>query len=204
MIFRLKRYLCNSNANIPRMKTSDEIQKMQAAMLYVLNQFPDGLDYIKLFKILYFAQQEHLSKYGRGIVNDTFHALRLGPVPAFIYKGIQIAEGRLAQEEDFQQFCAAIAVDNKTVKATQDADLDELSVTDLRCLKWSIDTFGYLPSKKLSEKSHDAAWAQAYNRAQDDPEKDIMSLIDIARAGGANEGMIAYLRENLRLDRMLQ
>ena len=46
---------------------------MRAAVLYVLQSFDEGVDYIKLFKILYFAQKEHLVKYGRGVIGDTFH-----------------------------------------------------------------------------------------------------------------------------------
>ena len=45
------------------MKTSDQISKIKATLLYILNHFPQGVDYIKLFKILYFAQQDHLVKY---------------------------------------------------------------------------------------------------------------------------------------------
>lgn len=46
------------------MKTRDEILKMRVVVLYVLQSFYEGVDYIRLFKILYFAQKEHLVKYG--------------------------------------------------------------------------------------------------------------------------------------------
>ena len=72
------------------MKTRNEILKMRAVVLYVLQTFQEGVDYIKLFKILYFAQKEHLVKYGRGVIDDTFHALQYGPVPSFIYKSFQM------------------------------------------------------------------------------------------------------------------
>lgn len=186
-----------------KMKTTDEILKMKAATLYVVNQFPDGVDYIKLFKILYFAQQQHLVKYGRGIIEDTFHALKYGPVPAFIYKALQIKEGRLDNNDDFQDFLQGFAVRNKLVNAIQKPDLDELSTTDIRCLEEAIHNYGSLASAHLSEISHDAAWQSAYDRSEDDPEKDRMSHIEIARAGGASEGMISYIRESQRLDKLL-
>ena len=73
------------------MKTSDQISKIKATLLYILNHFPQGVDYIKLFKILYFAQQDHLVKYARPIVEDSFCALKHGPVPSFTYKALQYA-----------------------------------------------------------------------------------------------------------------
>ena len=43
------------------MKTKEEIKKIEAVVLYILRQFQEGVDYIKLFKIMYFAQKDFLS-----------------------------------------------------------------------------------------------------------------------------------------------
>ena len=64
------------------MKTAIQIAKIRAVVLYIMQSFTQGVDYIKLFKILYFAQQDHLVKYGKVIVEDSFRALKHGPVPA--------------------------------------------------------------------------------------------------------------------------
>ena len=121
------------------MKTRNEILKMRAVVLYVLQTFQEGVDYIKLFKILYFAQKEHLVKYGRGVIDDTFHALQYGPVPSFIYKSFQMLEGRLEMEPDFEEFCKGIRVADKSkVISTENSDLDELSISDVKCLDKSI------------------------------------------------------------------
>ena len=76
------------------MKTAIQIAKIRAVVLYIMQSFTQGVDYIKLFKILYFAQQDHLVKYGKVIVEDSFRALKHGPVPAYTYKALQIAEGK--------------------------------------------------------------------------------------------------------------
>lgn len=185
------------------MKSRDEIQKLKAVTIYVAQNFIDGVDYIKLFKILYFAQQSHLASYGRGIISDTFHALRYGPVPAFIYKGFQMLEGRQEENPDFSEFCQGFNIKDKKVISVQSCDMDELSKSDILCLNDALKNYGHLPSERLSQLSHDAAWTQASNRAQDDPEKDRMSQIEIARAGGASEDMINYIRQNLILDQLL-
>ena len=42
------------------MKTIDQILKIKAVVLYILKAFPEGVDYIHLFKVMYFAQQDQL------------------------------------------------------------------------------------------------------------------------------------------------
>ena len=39
-------------------------------MLYILKAFPEGVDYIHLFKVMYFAQQNQLKEYGLPIIYD--------------------------------------------------------------------------------------------------------------------------------------
>lgn len=56
------------------MKSPEQIDKIKAVVLYILQHFKDGVDYIKLFKIMYFAQREYLATYGLTIVEDTFKA----------------------------------------------------------------------------------------------------------------------------------
>lgn len=51
-----------------------------------------GVDYIKLFKILYFTQRQHLVEYDRTIFDDTFQARQFGPVSGFIRKGLKLKE----------------------------------------------------------------------------------------------------------------
>ena len=52
------------------MKTIEQIKKIESVVLYVLRNFPEGVDYIKLFKIIYFAQKEYLANYGKVLCTD--------------------------------------------------------------------------------------------------------------------------------------
>ncbi|MDR2948261.1 MAG: SocA family protein [Prevotella sp.] len=185
------------------MKTNDEILKIKATALYILKSFTDGVDFIKLFKIMYFAQQENLVKYGRPIFNDTFHALKHGPVPTFLYKCIQALEGRGVQMDVSDMFNKALKVQEAKVFLLEEPDTDELSKAELRILDNAVNKYKDIPSYTLSGKSHDKAWREAYTRAQDDPEKDRISLIEIARAGNANNDIVKYIREKEQLKRTL-
>ena len=47
------------------MKTLEQVKKIESVVLYVLRKFPEGVDYIKLFKIIYFAQKNIWSTMAR-------------------------------------------------------------------------------------------------------------------------------------------
>ncbi|MDE5846251.1 MAG: SocA family protein [Muribaculaceae bacterium] len=176
------------------MKTTNQIQKIKAVILYIMQRFPEGVDYIKLFKILYFAQRDHLVRYGKVIVDDSFKALKHGPVPTYTYKGLQIAEGKVL-EGDFEYFLSGIEVRDKKVFALVHPDMDYISGADRRSLDASIDKYKDTDPYDLSDLSHDSAWQEAILRMKDDPQKNFITLIDIARAGNATEEMIDYIRE---------
>ncbi|MCM1050920.1 MAG: Panacea domain-containing protein [Paenibacillus sp.] len=176
------------------MKTPQQIAKIKAVLLYIMQNFHDGVDYIKLFKILYFAQQDHLVRYGKVIVDDSFRALKHGPVPTYTYKALQIAEGK-PLEGDFDEFLSNISVRDKKVYTTALPDMDYISGADRKCLDAAIAKYKDTDPYDLSDLSHDAAWMEAISRVQDDPQKNFITLIDIARAGCASEPMVDYIRE---------
>jgi hypothetical protein len=77
-----------------------------------------------------------------------------------------------------------------------DADREELSVSDVKCIDNAVAEYKNMDSYALSDLSHDRAWEEAYTCSQDDPEKDKMTLIDIAKAGNAGMDIINKIREN--------
>ncbi|GAB6011775.1 Panacea domain-containing protein [Viscerimonas tarda] len=189
------------------MKSIADISKIKATVLYILNSFPEGVDYIKFFKIMYFAQQDHLVKYGKPIFNEAFHALKHGPVPSFTYKIFQVLDGRKNPIDDLSDFSKSFKIENgnknPAVYLVEQPNLDELSKSDIKSLDLAIAKCKDISSYDLSEKSHDKAWEEAYSRSQDDPEKDRISLIEIAKAGNASTEIIDYIREKEQLKRAL-
>jgi len=57
-------------------------------VLYILHR-TGGLDYYRVFKILYFAERAYLAKFCRKMVEDNFCALPYGPVPTSLYDAIR-------------------------------------------------------------------------------------------------------------------
>jgi uncharacterized phage-associated protein len=78
------------------MKFQFDEKKAIAAILYILKKVSDQgakSDLHKLFKILYFAEREHLATWGRPITGDFFIAMQYGPVPSHIYDMIKSVKG---------------------------------------------------------------------------------------------------------------
>ena len=64
-----------------------------------------------------------------------------------------------------------------------------------RCLDAAIAKYKDTDPYDLSDLSHDSAWEEAMTRIQDDPQKNFITIIDIARAGKATKDMVDYIRE---------
>ena len=51
--------------------TKEEILKLKAVVLYILDKSGE-MDFIHLFKILYFAERKQYAEYGQHLVHDSF------------------------------------------------------------------------------------------------------------------------------------
>jgi len=181
------------------MKTIEQINKIETVVLYVLRNFPEGVDYIKLFKIIYFAQKEYLANYGKVLCPDTFKARTFGPVPALsdkVIKLVELEEEDIESYPDLKGFFNSIRVHNQLVFALKEPDMDYLSKKECEYLdRW----YSYCKDKdsknELSPESHDEAYNRAFARYKEDPQLGTLTNIEIARAGGATDRMIAYIRE---------
>lgn len=184
----------------------EDILKIKATLLYIAGKFDKGVDYIKLFKLLYLAQKAHLSKYGRPIVNDDFYAMKAGPAPSVMYNICKVADGERS-EQDLEDTARSISVqtkkmpkgnDVKYVTVCESPDMDELSTSDIECIDEIYAKYGKLTSSKLSTITHDSAWKKNWDEEKAEGQK--IGLLDIASAAGVNESMMKYIQENLMLN----
>ena len=182
------------------MKSKDQISKIQAVVAYILKKVPQGLDYIHLFKIMYFAQQEHLVVWGLPIMDDSFVARRHGAVPTLTYKVIKSVECGRDVSDDLKDFYNSISVttdsQHQLIKLAQgaDCDLDELSESNTE-----MDINSY----KLSDLSHDKAWTQAKRETDKTGEDTKITLYAMAKAGGATDDMLDVIKERQFIQRAL-
>jgi uncharacterized phage-associated protein len=193
------------------MKQTEDINKIKAVVEYILQQMGVAVDYIHLFKVMYFAQEEHLALYGVPIMYDTFVARKHGPVPSLTYKVLRVAEGKtLDVTDDLHAFASELALSvtegHQVVSIAPDTevDMDELSFSNVRILDKWINHCKDIKSFDLSELSHDKAWQNAIRQTERTGEDTKISLYDMAASGGASKDMLKVVKERQLNRRALQ
>ena len=111
------------------------------AILYILKKMGGTCDIHKCHKILYFADNEHLSKYGRSITGDAYVRMDFGPVPTCIYDLFKAVRGDsffASQVDDVRKGCFHF-VNNKDIAAVAELDMSYLSESDVEMLNKYIE-----------------------------------------------------------------
>lgn len=171
-------------------------EKSLQAVLYVANRLKRR-DFHKIFKVLYFADREHLAKYGRPITGDTYMAMEYGPVPSMIYDIFKGVRGDGYQWPQIGEFKKLFQIKNRyNVEPLQDADQYYLSKTDVAELDASLTKYGKLSWNEIVEKSHAFAWSKTSLN-------DRMAIEDIMQESGADEEFITEITENIRAEKEL-
>jgi len=170
-----------------------EIERLKAIVLYVLHAVPGKcIGKHELFKILYFASQKRLVRYGNAMIAD-FYALKYGPVPSKLYDFLKGSDNVIL---------SSINIDDNILSPIEMPDMEELSKADVECLDESIQENCGLTFYDLLQKSHDAAWEKAWHNPVGN-RGGKMNIIDIAIAAQADENTIGYIQEELDLESAL-
>lgn len=162
-------------------------EKSLNALLYVANRV-QRKDFHKIFKIIYFADRQHLADWGRPITGDTYIAMEPGPVPSRLYDMLKIVRGD-SYLPDMEGLSKYFQVENwMYVRPLQDADLNKLSANEQEAMSEAIEKYAALSYDEIKEKSHDVAWRST---ARDFS----ISWDNIAREAGLDEVEVACLRD---------
>jgi len=164
------------------------IEKSLQAVLYVAENL-QRKDFHKIFKVLYFADREHLAKYGRAITGDTYIKMMNGPVPSNIYDIFKAVKGESFFAADAVKYAEFFNVDGGFfIVPLQKANLDVLSESDVEELRASISKYGDMSFGELKRISHDLAWSSA-------PDDCPIKVEDILREAGQQEDYVSYLSD---------
>lgn len=167
------------------------IDKSLQAVLFVANRL-SRKDFHKIFKVLYFADREHLTKYGRPITGDTYIAMEYGPVPSAIYDIFKAVRGDGYQWEQIESVKKLFRIKDRCfIDPLQDANTDWLSESDISELNAALTKYGQLSWQEVINLSHAHAWSAT-------PLNDRMSIEDIMRENGADAEFIADIIEDMR------
>ena len=162
-------------------------EKSLNALLYVANRV-QRKDFHKIFKIIYFADRQHLADWGRPITGDTYIAMEAGPVPSRLYDMLKIVRGD-SYMPDTEGLGEYFQVESwMYIRPLQDADLHKLSANEKEAMSEVIEKYAALSYDEIKEKSRDVAWRST---ARDFS----ISWDNIAREAGLDEVEVACLRD---------
>lgn len=147
------------------------------------------MDRHSILKLLFFADADHLNRYGRPITGDQYRALPYGPVGQGAYDLLKLDP--LALEEFDEEPFPLEPVGRFHVKARRPFNAALLSRSDVAALRRAIETYGILDFRARTDASHRHV---AYVRARDAGAL-LMRYEDFLEPGGSSTERVAELVE---------
>lgn len=171
-------------------------EKAVAAIAFIAGRLIERCDtatFHQIFKILYFAEQRHLVKYGRPVLGDFYVAMQYGPVPSNVYDMLKNIKDSDSWRH-FEGIEAFFDVQGFAVTPKQSPDMDELAESDIECLEEALAENQGCTFEQLTRKSHGLAWQRAGQNAP-------MSFLDIAEEAGAGPEVLAMIEDEAEDER---
>lgn len=129
-------------------------EKFANAVAYLVSQRP-GLTKKQIAKLMYFADKQHLLRYGRTITGDHYYALAQGHIPS---AGLDMINGNPAYvgraAVDLMAHYGHLKPDGREFELTAKPDLEVFSKTDIRILDEVLTTLGNNTAHELEVLSH--------------------------------------------------
>ena len=150
------------------MKYRKNPRKALEVVLWFANKEP-GIDVHRILKLLFYADIQHLNRYGRPVVGDRYCALNWGPAAMTTYDILERKPEIVPALEinaDAYPFDVRPGPRRKHVYPQRPADHRKLSESDREALDWAYEKYGHLDFDTLSRLTHDhPAWKRGREAA---------------------------------------
>ena len=157
-------FILNLNALAPTM-SGYSIEKVANAIILALDLGVENLGKTKLMKLLFFADKEHLRRYGRPIFFDTYFKEKMGPVPSITYNIISSYNDLEKDDfkEEVQELLKWVEIREEdigyprpmiTFKKKREFEEELFSRSELKVLKEVFLRFKNVTAEEISELSH--------------------------------------------------
>ncbi len=130
-------------------------EKATQALNFFAQKEGGSISKLKAVKLIWLADRYHLRHYGRPITNDTYCAMKYGPVGSSVKDFAECSDFLSAEERLYLKKFLTCDRANNLVISKKQVDTDVLSSTDLESLNIVYQTFGQLSPAKLVKYSHD-------------------------------------------------
>lgn len=135
-------------------------EKALAALSFVASQNP-GMTPPYIAKVFYFAEKEHLNRYGRPIIGDSYRAMFRGPVPSAVKNYVDENWEWIGKPANYDRYIQIKTRRGlRRVHPGRDGPrLEFLSETDRECLAAAVEFCRDKSADELSQITHlDKAW----------------------------------------------
>jgi uncharacterized phage-associated protein len=133
-------------------------EKLVHALGFFASRGVSDLDTLKAVKLLYFADRQHLLKYGRPILGDDYYCMKNGPIPTNALSQIQDALSPNPTGDHDALFDEYLGVDRAypypRFTTKKEPDLDVFSPTDIEVLDEVRTTYGSKSAWTLRALTH--------------------------------------------------
>jgi len=123
----------------------------QALNLFALKE-GSKINKMKALKLIFFADRYHLRKYGRLITNDTYVAMRNGPVASGTRDIIETTSYISSLQKDYANLY--LTPSGYNVKSRSSPDEKVFSDSDIEALEFAWKAFGHLRQFELAKITH--------------------------------------------------
>jgi hypothetical protein len=176
--------------------------KVLEALVMIAGECP-GIDVFHVCKVLFFADKNHLNRYGRPILGDTYFALDQGPVPSLAYDMIERDDrhlhGMLLEKlSSSLTYYKSEQDEYLRIKALREPILNLFSESDIECLGESINIYADMDPKELGILAHNEPSYKAVYRKGQRPSPIGYELI-FDKTNPLYEEVISDLQETARL-----
>jgi len=141
------------------------VQKVANAIILALELGVKRLGKTKLMKLLFFADREHLRRYGRPIFYDRYIKEKMGPVPSITYGIISSYNDKELDDfkEEVRELLSWVEIEEREVghsrpmmqfKKKKEFDAELFSRSELKVLKEVFSRFKDANAEEISELSH--------------------------------------------------
>lgn len=169
--------------------SEDDILKLKAIVLYILQLAGGRFDKYKILKTIYFAEKNHLRRFGCRLSNDNYMAMPHGPVSSFVDDALKNNTSR----KGVSIIINAININRNEIIAKENPDMDEISSSNIDCLKKAYDDIKDLSFFNIRDLSHDLAYCKASTNGK-------MNIFDVMEDAGANEDSLRLLKDQMILE----
>lgn len=139
------------------MKTLIEFDHKKATQAINYFAIKEGgkIDKLKLIKLIWLADRYHIRKYGRPIINDTYLAMKFGPVGSAVKDIAEDSDFLAPEESAYLKKYLLCDKKNNNVKSVKETESDVFSKTDLEALGKIYEEYGKYQNLYLVKISHE-------------------------------------------------